>query len=217
MKSIYFQSQQEICPEIYELTFKAPKISFQAGQFIDLYVPTEIDQTRRHREFTLVSNPKDLPVIKIAFRETGSEFKKYLLNLRDNQELKYEGPYGDFSIKEDSHSLYFLASGIGITPALSLVANQQNSNKKITIIHFDHRGHFPYHDQLQDLKQNNPNLNLDFIPLKPSEDILKEKVKETQATFYIAGSPQMVTKTKQTLENLGFVPENIFTDEFVGY
>lgn len=214
MKEIYYQNQKEIVPDIFELSFLAPGLNFSSGQFLDLYIPQGIDPYRNHREFTIVSTPLELPIIKIAFRHTKSDFKNFLLNLKPNQTLNYEGPYGNFSINQET---WFIVQGIGVTPAVSMIKDEKNNSQKITLLYFDSRKDFPYQETLNNQKKLNQNLKILFLETEMKPETIRENVNNTGQQVYIAGSPKMVIKTKQTLEDSGFVSENIFTDEFVGY
>ncbi len=211
MPTIFFQNKKEIVPGVFELSFLVENFSFKPGQFIDIILPKSITDSRsNHREFSILSTPTDLPVIKTAFKYSPSEFKKYLLNLKPNEVVSFVGPYGDFVLSKNSPTC-FIAGGIGITPIVSLVSEAKDKDR-VTVIYNDSTARFPYQETLTE-----KNIKLITTTERINEKIITENDLKPNTNFYIAGPVMMVVKTKQTLENLGFASENIFTDEFVGY
>lgn len=220
MKIAYFQSQN-ITPDTVELSFQTkPDFSFRAGQFIDILLPDINDPRGKHREFSLVSNPKELPIAKIAFKKSDSPFKQRLINLQSGEEIEALGPYGDFELPSNLSRTYFIAGGIGITPAHSMITDLDNkkAGQPVTLIHIDSSEEFPYKDSLLKARQSLSQLNLHFLNERLGAAELSSLIPDiNQSRFYISGPVKMVVDTKKSLETLGIQSDQIFTDEFVGY
>jgi glycine betaine catabolism B len=101
------------------------KISYTAGQFIELFIPHENPDDRGIKHwFTLSSSPTDdlISITTKYFGNSASTFKKHLFNLKPGAKLKIVEPMGDFVLPKDpSIPLVFVAGGIGLTPYHSIV------------------------------------------------------------------------------------------------
>ncbi|WP_375383759.1 FAD-dependent oxidoreductase [uncultured Microbacterium sp.] len=113
---------------VQELTFRARRpLRFVAGQYLELEVPHPHPDARgTRREFSIASAPEDLPMLRIAFREsapaskTQSSYKRALAEVPDGGQLAVTGIWGDFVLpKRSAHALLMVAAGIGITPFVS--------------------------------------------------------------------------------------------------
>lgn len=118
--------QRTTAEKTYEVSFNlsGKSFSFIAGQYIRVTVPKLLydDQKGPSRVFTIASSPNEKNKLAIAFRDSESGFKKTLLELSQGSLVEIEGPFGYFTLpKNTSRPLIFIASGIGITPFLSMI------------------------------------------------------------------------------------------------
>lgn len=115
---------------VQELTFRARRpLRFVPGQYLELEVPhAHPDARGTRREFSIASAPGDLPILKIAFRESApagggtpqSSYKKALAAVPDGGRLAVTGIWGDFVLpKKSGTPLLMVAAGIGVTPFVS--------------------------------------------------------------------------------------------------
>ena len=121
------QSRAEPSPTVKELTFRVQdRLSFVPGQYIELEVPhAHPDARGTRREFSIASAPADLPLLRVAFKETSgskpqSSFKKALAQVAQGERLAITGVWGDFVLpKRDVTPILMVAAGIGVTPFVS--------------------------------------------------------------------------------------------------
>lgn len=121
------QSRAELSPTVKELTFRVQdRLSFVPGQYIELEVPhAHPDARGTRREFSIASAPADLPLLRVAFKETSgskpqSSFKKALAQVAEGERLAITGVWGDFVLpKRDVTPILMVAAGIGVTPFVS--------------------------------------------------------------------------------------------------
>ena len=124
---LILRSRAELSPSIRELSFHAEqRFAFRAGQFVELDVPHHHPDARgTRREFSILSAPSDLPVVRVAFREDHraqqlSSYKRALAALPEGAPLTVTGVWGDFLLPhEQGKPLLMVAAGIGITPFVS--------------------------------------------------------------------------------------------------
>jgi ferredoxin-NADP reductase len=121
------QSRAEPSPTVKELTFRVQdRLSFVPGQYIELEVPhAHPDARGTRREFSIASAPADLPLLRVAFKETSgskpqSSFKRALAQVDEGERLAITGVWGDFVLpKRDAAPILMVAAGIGVTPFVS--------------------------------------------------------------------------------------------------
>lgn len=114
-----------ITPTAQELTFRAEgRVGFIAGQYLELDVPHRRPDARgTRREFSIVSAPADLPVLRIAYKNGDqrhpSSYKRALAAAEPGARLAVTGTWGDFVLPRGDAPLLMVAAGIGVTPFVS--------------------------------------------------------------------------------------------------
>jgi ferredoxin-NADP reductase/Na+-transporting NADH:ubiquinone oxidoreductase subunit NqrB len=112
-----------LTPTVRELVFRARRgFRFAAGQYLELEVPhARADSRGTRREFSIVSAPEELPIVRIALREgSQSSYKKALAQVEPGQSLAVTGVWGDFVLPARASSpVLMVAAGIGVTPFVS--------------------------------------------------------------------------------------------------
>lgn len=118
-----FLARTELTPTVRELSFRAERrFRFSAGQYLELEVPHPHPDARgTRREFSIVSAPEELPIVKIALREgSQSSYKKALAAVETGDVLSVTGVWGDFVLPaRQSAPVLLVAAGIGVTPFVS--------------------------------------------------------------------------------------------------
>jgi ferredoxin-NADP reductase len=98
-------------------------IRFNAGQYIELYLPHEaVDSRGTRRWFTISSSPNEqLISLTTGFPKKPSSYKQTLRALRVGSEVVLSEPLGDFVLPKDrTVPLVFVAAGTGCTPYASM-------------------------------------------------------------------------------------------------
>lgn len=213
---------------------KPEDLEFRAGQFADytLIDPPESDAEGDTRGFSLVSIPSDDEIV-FATRMRDTAFKRVLEKLPIGSEVKFDGPYGDFTLhKTQTTPAVFLIGGIGITPVHSMIAQATHDKTahKVTLFHANKSlADAPYQDDFEKLAK--ANLNFTFIPVltdapgdwngergRIDEAMLRRHISNLDAPiYYLAGPEGMVKAMRQLLVGMGINEDNIRTEEFTGY
>ncbi len=118
-----FLQRESLTPSVEELSFRASRmLRFEAGQYLELEVPhAHADARGTRREFSIVSAPEELPVVKIAMRRgSQSTYKQALAEIEPGRELSVSGIWGDFVLPRHTDTpVLLVAAGIGVTPFVS--------------------------------------------------------------------------------------------------
>lgn len=236
--TIPFIKKAEVAKNTYSFYFRRPVgFEFIAGQYNRWTLPiTATDGRGSSRFFTISSPPTDKDFLVVTTKIIQSDFKKALLELQENQEIKIFGPMGQF-IVEESHQAenVFIAGGIGITTFQSILmdAAATNSTKRLTLFSsFPTPEEMVFFNDLTEITKTHPNIKVVYTVTKPqesqiswngetgrvSEDLIKKYVKDIPTSiFYIVGPPPMVEGTQKLLEEMRLVNEHIRTEQFTGY
>lgn len=129
-----------LTPTTTELTFRARnRLPFRAGQYLELSVPHHQPDSRgTRREFSIVSAPEDLPMLRIAYRESGqkhSSYKHALATVEPGQSVRATGVWGDFILPGDPRDpILMVAAGIGVTPFVSQLRHLRAQGQQRDIV-----------------------------------------------------------------------------------
>jgi ferredoxin-NADP reductase len=230
MSKVYYTTidgRTKIAENTWEVSFKYPlNFSFQAGQYIQVEVPQLLypDSKGSSRLFSIASSPIDQKKVSIAFRDTGSGFKRSLKELPLGSPINIEGPHGFITLPQNSiYPLVLIAGGIGITPYMSMIRyySERSFTFPITLLYANrNKESAAYLSELQDLANRNKN----FI-LKPKfgridEQFILQNTKKTgieKYLWYVVGPPLMVEDIKNRLIIMGINPLRILEESYTGY
>lgn len=236
IQNIKLIKNEEIAKDTMAFHFEKPAdLEFRAGQFCDITLldPAETDAEGDIRGFSLVTAPTENEIV-IATRMRDTAFKRVLKNLPAGAEVKFDGPYGDFTLhKDETVPAVFVIGGIGITPVLSMVkqATYDKTSHKMLLLHSSRTpADLPYMADLMKLAEENPNFT--YIPVAsddagadwPGETgridaaMIQKHVSDLAAPkYYMSGPEGMVKSIRQLLLEIGASEDNIRTEEFSGY
>ncbi len=127
-----------LTPTVRELVFRARRgFRFAAGQYLELEVPHPRPDARgTRREFSIVSAPEELPIVRIALREgSQSSYKKALAQVQPGDTLAVTGVWGDFVLPaRPTAPVLMVAAGIGVTPFVSQLRHLRMSGSDRDVI-----------------------------------------------------------------------------------
>ncbi len=200
-------ARTQVAKGAFEAVFELKqRLIFDPGQYVTVTLPSlKNDPKGNGRIFSIVNTPKENKILKILFRNTGSDYKNHLLKMKLGEKIKISDPIGEFAPKPGN--LIFLAAGIGIAPFISMLPITAiwffTNTSKLTA---------PYLDKIPKeanliFTNKNERLNLDLI----------RKIKNWRsALYYIAGSPEFVEDLESQLIKADISPKNINREAFDG-
>ncbi|MEE8131683.1 MAG: PAS domain S-box protein [Candidatus Paceibacterota bacterium] len=221
------KEKKEVASGTTEVTFSTEgnDFIFNPGQYIRLTILTLNQDVPKGntRDFTISSSPDEKGVIRIAFRNSDSEFKKTLLSAPTGAKIQAQGPLGVFTLPEDVKiPVVFVAGGMGITPVLSMIrfvsANKTRHNIHIVYANSSVE-RAAYLEEIRLIVKNNSNLQLTEKIGRVDAEFIKDSVKYTKDTlWYLCGVPEMIFKLSVEIPKILEISDhNIRIEEYVGY
>jgi len=112
---------EHITPDLVRLTLALPagkSIPFKAGQYINIV----LDDGQR-RAFSFANPPQLRGSIELHVRRIpGGRFTGHVFTqMKVGDTLRFEGPLGEFTLRESAHPILFVAGATGFAPVKSIV------------------------------------------------------------------------------------------------
>lgn len=214
--------KEQITKNAYAFHFSKPRsFTFQAGQYIKMKLSVKNPDNRgTSRYFTISSSPteKDLLIITKIGK---SSFKQALSKLKPGEKVQIRGPWGDFVLPQKSTKEFvFLAGGIGLTPFRSILKNNFDTKKKISIFMMNSYSDISAAELssvLEEFKKL-PKFSLEIILERINADLLHKYLDSSKKyVYYISGPEKMVSTLAADLTKKGVREESIKIDDFPGY
>lgn len=219
--------QKMIAEKTCEVSFglSGREFNFLAGQYIRVSVPELLypDPKGASRVFSIASSPNDKNKISVAFRDSGSGFKRTLMELPLGSLVDIEGSFGYFTLpKNQNQPIVLIAGGIGITPCISMIryATEEKLGSLITLLYANRNAESAaYLEELTTIaEKQNPRFLLKNQFGRISADFIQQYVKNlTEPVWYIVGLPAMVAEIRDLLSRLGVSETKVYFEDFTGY
>lgn len=204
-------SKKEIAHDVLELHFAKPDgFSFEAGQFIQFFVPGE-EQVIRSYSIASTSLDKTIELCVKCLPE--GKASGYFKQLEVGQTAEFRGPRGRFVCSNDVQAYYFVATGAGMAPIMGMIREElevKKSDKQIHLL-FGVRNEddifwaerlallkaaFPLFDYQITLSQPKPDGSWSGLRGRVTEHLLHHLVSHS---FYLCGSAAMVKDVREIL------------------
>lgn len=206
-----------------------------AGQYLMVKLVAPGDPRGGGRSFTMANGPRE-PHVLIATRiRSGSPFKLRLASMKPGETLEARGPMGKFTLHEGPAPALFLAGGIGITPFRAMIKDAIDTGRtgSVTLLVSDRTPEMiPFREELDAWAEVHPWLSVHRTVTRPEEGgrpwtgrvgridpawIRESGVDLGRAIAYVAGPPGFVDDLVAHLTALGFPPERVRSERFLGY
>lgn len=196
---------------------------FEPGQFTKFSLPSKnIKNGSNFRIFSICSSKNDGTVM-IAVKSRGediSDFKKLLLSLKAGDEIEISKPMGSFTVKDKLTPMIMFATGVGITPIMSVLGSIKNETDRPIIIVYASEGYFLFKNVLTQIAKDNPKVTLYTTNnIKEAVNLLMRYADEykNSAYYYISGFPNIVKEVEERYLQKDIEKAKILSDKFTGY
>ena len=218
----------------YRLGLVEPnEIDFKAGQFIQIRTkPYGKIKESVSRAYSISSVPSDKNAVEIIIKLVPGGICTTFMHdyLKEGDEITFNGPYGDFYIREDADNYLFIAGGSGLAPIKSMIFDILEKGIKKNMTFFFGAGSkkdLYYYELFKELEKEHKNFK--YVPAlaKPDEkdiwdgetglitEVVSRYVDDVmQKHAYLCGSPGMLDACINILEVKGFTDQNIYFDKF---
>ncbi len=178
----------------------------------------------------MASNPLDSNIIDLIIRMVpkgiSTTYCFDYLKIGDN--VKINGPYGDFCLSDTGAPAIFIAGGSGIAPFKCLLHHMANTNDKRHVEFYfgaNSEADICLADEMKEFENILPDFQ--FIPVvnSPSDswqgqtglvtDAVNRNHKQaTEYEGYLCGGPGMINASIKVLTSLGIPEDKIYYDKF---
>lgn len=209
-----------------------PEISYVAGQYVQLFTPAYDGNEEVYRAYSISSDPAQAGVIELVIRLVpGGICTTWCFeHLKENGQMRMNGPYGDFRLSETDAPILFIAGGSGMAPVKSMLHHMKNTGNRRDAVYFFGANHVEelfYLDEMAQFERDLPNFK--FIPVVANpeagaqwdgrtglvtEALGREMKDASRHEAYLCGSPGMIDASVKVLIALGMDEANIFYDKF---
>jgi ferredoxin-NADP reductase len=187
------------------------------------------------RCFSIVSSPNDTKRLQFAIR-VGGRFTSAVARLRPGDEVRVQGPFGDFVVDEGyDKRVVLLAGGIGITPFISTLRYmaETRSSLPVTLLYACRsQDDIPFLEELLTLARTNPRLQVLFfvkdgrrkarmagprLVAGKIDDEWIEHITDDEyqdSTYFLCGPKGFMKGLGRSLAKQGVPPHRIITESF---
>lgn len=229
-------SMRDLTHDIKEVTLELidpAEIEMVPGQFIQLQTPEyELTDEPVYRAYSVSSNIKDTRQVELEIRLVPNGIcTTYVHNyLKEGDEVIFNGPYGDFHLRDTDREIIFIAGGSGMAPIKSILLSMADAGNTRRARYFfgarSARDLFLV-EKMQELEQQLPNYS--FIPAlsnpEPDDhwdgetglitDVVDRHMESgDNVEAYLCGSPGMIDACIKVLTDKGVPEELIYYDKF---
>lgn len=218
---------KELTDNIIEYTFEfvsPDKVSYKAGQYILINIQ---DNPYTNRAYSISSFNEDDSMLSITVKNVEDGYGTQLMykNFKIGHCIELQGPMGnELVVDKTAEKILLLATGIGITPFLSIVNDIIKSPKNIKNVKLvygaSYEKDFIYDNELTKLSQSAEIFEHIKVSSRDKSfkgphgritDIVRD-IDLTDYKIYICGSSPVVTDTINFLCDLGANRINIFAE-----
>ncbi len=208
------------------------KIEFKAGQFIQFQVPEyEGCEESVYRAYSVASAASDTAGISLIVTRVPQGLATTYIHdfLKEGDEVIFNGPHGDFFLRDSDRDIFLVATGSGMAPIMSLlnkIADEKIERRVVFVFGARHKGDLFYLDEIRELQKRIPNMEFYTVLSKPPEegwdgekgrvtDVLQKCITSGDSLQgYICGNPAMVESVDKLMQEKGVPAEHIFYDKF---
>lgn len=112
---------EKLSYDVMRVLLKLPEgqqIAFKAGQYINIIL-----EDGQRRAFSFANPPHEPEFVELQIRlVAGGRFTTHVFEaMNEGDEIRFEGPLGDFSLRESERPIVFVAGATGFAPVKSMV------------------------------------------------------------------------------------------------
>jgi len=218
----------------FRLELREPeKIDYVPGQYIQLLTPAyEKSGEEVYRAYSISSDPAVEGAIELIIRLVPNGIcTTYCFEYLDTgDEVRINGPYGDFRLSESDAPIVFIAGGSGMAPIKSMLHHMKNTNNKRSAVYYfgaNKVGDLFLVDLMRRFESDLADFR--FVPVVAEAEsaeswdgetgLVTEAVERNlknapRCEAYLCGSPGMIDAAVSVLQKLGMSDDRIFYDKF---
>ncbi len=208
-----------------------PRFGFVAGQWLS-FKTNKPDGEEITRAYSIASPPGEDNRFALCLNRVQDGFmSNFLCDMKEGDEIRCQGPFGDFILRPPLRDTVFIATGTGIAPFRSmlhwlLAEPARHQNKQFWLV-FGNRTErdIYYHDEFLTLTAKHANFH--YLPTLSRADPewrgLRGYVQDhvpgivqgrTDMHAYICGLDKMIKANRELLKSLGWDRKSILYEKY---
>ena len=228
------ESHRRLNLTVCEIRFFVPGsgFHFEPGQYVIFQIPGAGAHEIIRRSYSISTSPSDVRHFEICVRAVaGGHASNWVHRLRPGARVHFEGPVGDFTLRDSGRDILMVATGTGIAPIKSMLLHllDVRSDRRVRLF-FGVRSpqDLFYTDLLRGLEAHYPGFSSVIAMSAPDPaqwagraarvtDLVRDQVTPEQAArteAYLCGSRAMVDDVRQTLLGKGVDPDHVHSENF---
>ncbi len=231
------------CAKITDLTYdiklfrlelpEGETMDYVAGQYVQLLAPAYGKNRKEiYRAYSIASDPAQKGIIELIIRLVpGGICTTYCFeHLKEGDEVRINGPYGEFHLSDTEAPIVFIAGGSGMAPIRCMLHHMQNTANKRKALYFfggNDTVDLFLTDQMRQFESELTDFR--YVPVVANPQAGSGWEGETglvtqalgrglddasEYEAYLCGSPGMIDATIKVLGELGMGQDKIFYDKF---
>ncbi len=227
---------RDLTDEIKELRLRLIEpdaITFKAGQYVQFQVPEyEECPGSVYRAYSIASSTHEPHDIALVVTKIPGGLATTFIHevLKEGDEVTFNGPYGEFYLRESDREIFLVATGSGMAPVLSILhqmAVKKIERKTTFVFGARQKKDLFYVEEIEALKEQIPHLEVIMTLSRPQEEdqwegekgrvtkVLEDIIKNGEnKEAYLCGNPAMVESCQGLLTKKGIPQGLIFFDKF---
>ena len=231
------------CTDIKDLTHDMKQFRFELiepksidyipGQYIQLLTPVYAKSSEEvYRAYSISSDPSDKNAIELIIRLVpGGICTTYCFEyLKVGDEVKFNGPYGDFRLSDSDAPIVFIAGGSGMAPIKCILHDMKNTASSRKATYYFGANKVEELFLLEKMKAFESDLvDFTFVPVVAAaqeienwdgqrglvtEAVQRNLKNVSNCEAYLCGSAGLIDAAIEVLTELGMPEEAIFYDKF---
>jgi Na+-transporting NADH:ubiquinone oxidoreductase subunit F len=218
----------------FRLEFVEPMtMDYIPGQYIQLLTPVYKKSSEEvYRAYSISSDPAEKNAIELIIRLVpGGICTTYCFEyLKTGDEVRINGPYGDFRLSDTDAPIVFVAGGSGMAPIKCILHQMRNTgNKRKATYYFGANkvSELCLGDLMRQFESELADFRFVPVVAAPEEDqnwdgqqgLVTEAVEQNvedgaECEAYLCGSPGMIDASIKVFKGLGVTEDRIFYDKF---
>ncbi|TKJ34814.1 MAG: oxidoreductase [Planctomycetes bacterium B3_Pla] len=209
------------------------EVDFIAGQYVQLLAPVyKKGGEEVYRAYSVSSDPTEKNSIETIIRLVpGGICTTYCFEyLKVGDEVRLNGPYGDFRLSDTNAPIVFIAGGSGMAPIKCILHYMQDTGNTRKAMYFFGANKVEELFLLDRMKKFESDLaDFRFVPVVAAlndgenwsgqtglvtEAVRRDLKNASECEAYLCGSPGMIDAATNVLIELGMKEEAIFYDKF---
>jgi Na+-transporting NADH:ubiquinone oxidoreductase subunit F len=207
-------------------------MDYVPGQYVQLSVPVYNGNEQVTRAYSIASDPKERNIVELIVRRApgGISTTWIFEHLKEGDEIKFSGPYGDFHLSKGEVPIVFVAGASGMAPIRCILHQMRNGGiKRKAVFYFGANllSEMFHTEEMKHFEEELPDFR--FVPViaRPEDpnawggetglvtEALARGVKNAAGMeAYLCGSPGMIEASIKVLRGLGMHEKNIYYDKF---